>query len=394
MTYTHSQTVFNQIFSIIKVPFNMIFGQLENTGRNFDLESLFKILLFAQVTWRESLRDIETWLQTNENKLYHTWLKSFARSTVSYWNNKDNNWLFEKVFYKMYELYNSTIWKHWDSLWISCVAMDSSLISLSLSMFDRAKYRTAKWWVRIHVWLDISQYLPRFCVITEWKKWDNKIARQIVDEWRIKKWEMIVFDRYYVDFDLWNKINDNDSFFITRTKTNTLYNIIENYDTNWDWITLDAKIELSSNTWKNKYQKYLRIVRFYNKEDWKIYEYITNNFELSAIQIANIYKNRWQIETFFRWIKQNLKIKTFLGTSENAVKNQIRIALIYFVILKYLTDTVNLWKKQILKFIRVLSDKIFERIVLTEIYAICKSKKHCCMTNNVSVDKPPWLFDI
>lgn len=391
--YTHSQTVFNQIFSLIRTPFNSVVGQLWYMGRKFDYESLLKVLLFAQTTWKESLRDIETWLQANESKLYHTWLESFARSTVSYWNNKDNNNLFEKLFYKTYDSYNETTGKKWDSLWISCVAMDSSLISLSLWMFDWAKYRTRKWWIRIHIWIDIDQYLPKFCVITDWKKWDNKIAKKIVEEWKIKKWEMIVFDRYYVDFSLRKLIDDRESYFVTRTKINTDFTEVEKYIHIWEWIISDSKIRLCWNKGKEKYQKYLRVVRFYHKEDGREYEYITNNFSLSASKIADIYKNRWQIETFFRRIKQNLKIKTFFWTSENAVKNQIRIALIYFILLRYLTDSVKLWKKQILKFVRLISDKIFDRMVLSELYAICRSQKHCCITN-VNVNSPPWwLFN-
>ncbi len=234
--------------------------------------------------------------------------------------------------------------------------------------------------------------MPKFCVITDWKKWDNKIAKKIVKEWKLNKWEMIVFDRYYVDFDLRKMINDRESYFVTRTKKNTKFNSIKFYDKKWEWITYDAKVELTGKLWSEKYKKNLRVVRFYHKEDKREYEYITNNFNLTASQIADIYKNRRQIETFFRRIKQNLKIKTFFWTSENAVKNQIWIALIYYVLLKYLTDSVKLWKKQVLKFIRIISEKIFERIVLSELYAICKSKRHCCMTNTKSKPPPNSLF--
>lgn len=391
--YKYKQTIFNQIFSLVKKPFSGVIGQLNKSGRKFNFESLFKILLFAQTTWKESLREIETSLQANEWKLYHMGIESFARSTISYWNNKDNDNVFEKVFYKIYEMYNSVTWNSWNSLWIECVALDSSLISLSLWLFDRAKYRTAKWWVRIHIWIDIDKYLPKFCIITDWKKADNKVAKNIIEQWKLNKWEMIVFDRYYVDFELWKMIDNQSSFFVSRTKKNTDFVPVDFYEIKWKNITYDAKVELFWKTGKNKYSKELRVVRFYHEWDKREYEYITNNFELSASQIADVYKNRRQIETFFRRIKQNLKIKTYLWTSENAVKNQIRIALIYFVLLRYLTDSIKLWKKQLLKFVRIIWEKILEWIMISELYIICKSKKHCCISN-IDPIPPPWsLFD-
>ena len=379
MIHTHQPTVFNQIFSLIKNQFWGLVGQLDNKWRVFDYESLLKVQLFAQMTGKSSLREIETWLQADEWKLYHMNLLSIARSTISYWNNRTDPSLYEKFFYMVYNQYKAVFTKTLD-LWITCVAMDSTLISLALSMYDWAKYRTTKWWMRLHIWLDIGECLPRFCVITDWKKWDNIIAKQIVQEGKLHKWEIIVFDRYYVDFKLWDMIDKQWAFFVTRTKKNTDYVVVEQFEKKWIGITYDAKVELCWVNADKKYSELLRVVRFYNIEDEKEYEYITNNFELSAEQIANIYKHRWNIETFFRWIKQNLKIKSFLWTSENAVKNQIRIALIYFVLLRYLVESINIWINQALKLCRLIAQKCMERIGLTELYTICKSKTSRCLS--------------
>lgn len=379
MIHTHQPTVFNQMFSLIKCQSNTLIGQLDSKWRVFDESSLLKVLLYAQITWKDSLRWVETGLQGDEEKHYHMNLKSIARSTISYWNNKTNPSTYEKLFYTIYNQYKWVFWKKVD-LGIECIAMDSTLISLVLSMYNWAKYRTTKWWVRLHIWLEISEFLPRFCLISDGKKWDNLMAKQAIEENRLNKGEMIVFDRYYVDFKLWKMINEKWSFFVTRTKKNTDYVAIEKYEPQGSGITYDAKVELCW-IWANKkYDKVLRVVRFYDIEDQKEYEYITNNFDLSAEQIANIYKHRRDIEVFFRWIKQNLKIKSFLWTTENAVKNQIWIALIYFVLLRYLIESFKLWKSQALKLCRLIAQKCMQRIVMTELFTICRSKTARCLT--------------
>lgn len=388
---TYSPTIFNQLFLLVRDHFRPLLGQLKNTGRKFNQESLLKVLMFAQATGKTSLRDIETGMQANESKLYHLGIKSFARSTVSYWNNKTDSSLYEQLFYNLYESFKGVVWWGKKDIWIKCIAMDSSLISLSLWMFDRAKYRTSKGGVRIHVGLELSEYLPSFCVITDWKKGDNKVAQNIVQKWMLRKWEMIVFDRYYVDLKLREMINNKESYFVTRTKKNTNFTPIEFLPVIWKNITYDAKVELLSSQSKKKYKETLRVVRFYDEKEQKEYEYITNNFDLSAEQIANIYKNRREIEVFFRWIKQNLKIKTFLGTSENAVKNQIWIALIYYLILRYLTESVKLGRNQLLKFMRLIAEKILEAFPISEIYVICKSRTSRCLSciDPVSSRSPP-----
>jgi hypothetical protein len=387
--YIHQPTVFNQIFSLIKHQFWSLFGQLNHQWRVFNHESLLKVLLFAQITGKESLRDIETWLQAESNELYHIGLKSISRSTISYRNNKVSPEIYEKLFYTIYNQYKSMFASSID-LGIKCVAMDSTLISLVLSMYDRAKYRTKKWWMRLHIWLDISECLTRFCIITDGKKWDNLIAQQIVEEKKIQSWEMIVFDRYYVDFKLRKMIDQHQAYFVTRTKTNTQYQVVQEYEQKWKWIVYDAQIQLSWKKASEKYNQDLRIVRFYDITSNTVYEYITNNFELSAEQIANIYQHRRSIETFFRRIKQNLKIKSFLWTSENAVRNQIRIALIYFILLRYLIESVKCGKHQALKLCRLIPQKCMNSIGISELYAICKSKTARCLT--LSFHPPDSLF--
>lgn len=338
-------------------------------------------MLYAQCTWKESLRDIETSLQVHESKLYHTWLQSTARSTISYRNNKVQSKLYERLFYILLDKYKQTfVWKNVD-LWIKTLALDWSIISLALNTFDRAKYRSTKWGIRLHTWMDISNAMPRFIYVTDAKTAENKIAKQVIEDKQLSQWEMIVFDRYYVDFKLWKCIDEYWSFFVTRTKHNTDFVMIKENTIQWTNITMDAEIELIWYQWQ-KYGKKLRIVRFYDIKGDREFEFITNNLELSAEHIANIYKHRWDIEVFFRWIKQNLKIKTFLGTSENAVKNQIRIAMIYYLLLRYIAESAKLWVKQLLKLTRIISERCFSSLVLTELQVLCRSKSNKCLSEN------------
>jgi hypothetical protein len=388
----HQPTVFNQLFCLVRDHLYPFIGQLNKYSKKFNCESLLKILLYAQIAKKISLRDIETWLNANDEKLYHMWIKSTARSTIADRNKKVDNSMFENLFYTLFRKYKSSfVWRN-IGIENKCIALDSSLISLALWLYDRAKYRTSKWWIRIHIWLEIDNCLPRFCVVKDWKKADNIVASEIINTWYLKKDEIMVFDRYYVDFKLWRKIDDNWSFFVTRTKVNTNYIIVEEKKIDNPQIQLDANIELVSDLIKEKYWKELRVIRYYDKESERLFEYITNNFDLTATQIAMIYKYRREIEKFFRWIKQNLKIKSFLWTSENAVKNQIRVAMIYYLITMYLATVSKLWKQQILKLVRLLEEKCMVWIWLVELFAMCRSKTSSCLS--APLHPPNSLFSV
>ena len=276
-------------------------------------------------------------------------------------------------------------------LWIKTIALDGSIISLALSMYDWAKYRTTKWWIRLHVGMDVATCMPEFVCIKDAKHGENIVAKSMVDEGYLKRWEMLVFDRYYIDFELWKLIDDRWSYFVTRTKTNTDYMITEHFETHHPHVLADMRVELMWKKWKAIYKKSLRVVKFYDKEHERVFTYISNNFVLSAIQIAEIYKNRRKIEEFFRRIKQNLKIKSFLWTSENAVKNQIWIAMIYYVLFHYLCRIASLGKHQCLRLLRVIREYCMRSIGLTEVLAMGKSKTQLCITS--STWPPNTLFN-
>jgi Transposase DDE domain/Domain of unknown function (DUF4372) len=369
---THQPTVCNQIFWLVRDHLTPFIGQLNKYSKKMNCTSLFKILLYSQISGKVSLRDIETSLECHQNKLYHLWVGTKSHSTISYWNRRSNDNAYEKMFYAVLKKYKEKcIVKN---IWFDMpvVAMDSTLISLSLWLHDWAKHRRSKGWIRVHVWLELDRCIPRFALIKNGNVADNKVCHEIIKSWEIRAWECIVFDRYYVDFKLWKAIDDNKSYFVTRTKSTTDYMVWEEYAVTETGITKDAECRLMWEAWRKFYKKPLRIVRYYHKKDEREYEYITNNFEYSAGKIAEIYENRWRIEEFFRWIKQNLKIKSFLWTNEQAVQNQIRVAMIYYVIMHYLSESGKLGKTQILKFMRIVKEKCMEWIWIPEIYRLVR----------------------
>jgi hypothetical protein len=369
---THQPTVCNQIFWLVRDHLTPFIGQLNKYSKKMDCVSLFKILLYGQISGKVSLRDIETGLWCHDNKLYHLGIQSTSHSTVSYWNRRENDNAYEKMFYAVLRKYKDSCIVKNKGFDMPVVAMDSTLISLSLWLHDRARHRRSKGWIRVHVWLELDRCVPRFALIKEGKEADNLVCHEIIEKWEIRAWECIVFDRYYVDFKLWKKIDDNGSYFVTRTKTTTDYVITQENVVTESGITKDGECYLMWENGRKFYKKPLRIVRYYHEKDGREYEYITNNVSYSAWKIAEIYENRWRIEEFFRWIKQNLKIKSFLWTNEQAVQNQIRVAMIYYVIMHYLSENGNLWKKQILKFMRIVKEKCMKWMGLVEIYRLVK----------------------
>jgi transposase len=234
--------------------------------------------------------------------------------------------------------------------------LDSTTISLSLGIFNWAKYRKRKWAIKLHISIDEHWYLPGLIIFSNGKVTDNNVAFDVVDN--MKWWDIIVFDRGYVDYNLWNKINSENKFFVTRTKKNTDYCPIEDIPITQPNILYDKKVELIWLQVKHRWP--YRIIRYHHKDkrtnEEKDYEYVTNNFELSAEEITQLYKNRRVIETFFRRIKQNLHIKSFLWSSENAVRNQIRIALIYYLIMLFIAHQTKLTRKNLLRLSELLSE--------------------------------------
>ena len=246
---------------------------------------------------------------------------------------------------------------------IQCIPWTQVQIDLCLSLFPWAKFRTTKGAVKLHVDLNHQGLLPEFAHITDGKTTDIEIARQQV----FAKGSIVVIDRGYADYSWFNSLNEKGVFFVTRLKRNAKYKIIQRHKVNKSTgLTSDQTIVFTNYYAKRDCPIKLRRVGYRDPETGKHYVFLTNHFKLSANTIAQIYKARWRIELFFKWIKQNLKIKSFLGTSKNAVMTQIWIALCMYLLLAYLKYQSKL-TKSLQQLLRLLQLNLFEKRELIQL---------------------------
>lgn len=334
----------------------------------FSTKNLFSVMLYVHMTSKQSLRDIVDSLESKSNLWYHLGLKSLSRNNLSHALKKRPYEIFEKTFYSLLSrlqnergLMNDKRFK----FKMPVRSIDSTTISLCLSLFDWATFRKKKGGIKLHIMFNNKDQIPELVNFSNARKHDITAA----DTFPIAEKSIYVFDKGYICFQFLEKINKNRAFFVTRTKSNTQYKIIERRQKTRKEIKADWIVAFSS--YKSKdYPEQLRVVRYYDKETKKVYEFMTNNFNLSAKTIADIYKSRWDIELFFKWIKQNLKIKTFIGTSENAVRIQIWTAMIAYL----LTEYIRFKSKTaftILKTFRILSENALSH---SEVFQLLRKK--------------------
>jgi len=365
----NSITILSQLLSFLpKKAFNRLVGQHDGDRyvKKLTAWNQFVLLLYAQASCKDSLREIETGINTHENSFYHLGIKSAARSSLSYANKTRDYEIFEKLFYLLFKQFKGVVsagqFKFNNPLYI----IDSTTVSLCLSLFNWAKYGRTKGAIKLHTILDSTTMVPEIINITAGKPSDISAAKQIDFSW-LKTGSIIVFDRGYIDYKWWSEFDEKNITFVSRTKkTQNIFVVGQhNKDMFGKGILADEIVAFGSFGSFDKYEKELRRVRYFDEKTQQEYEFLTNNFELRAKQIADIYKSRWQIELFFKWIKQNLKIKTFLGTSKNAVMTQIWIAMIYYLFLSYLKFQTKFGKsllvltrmiKEVLMFKRSLID--------------------------------------
>ena len=306
----------------------------EKNVRTFSTWNLLKVMLFAQCTSKKSLRDICATFKSISNRFYHLGINEISRNNLSNALSKRSAKLFEKLFYILLEKVQKETGSRRDKRFRfknRLIAIDSTTISLCLSLCMWASFRSKKGGVKVHTMYDIKRQIPDFMIITEARKHDHTA----VVDMPFRRGTIYVLDRAYLCLKSLQNINENGAFFVTRTKTNTQYGVIRKNKITAKTILLDQVISFTGAKASN-YQEPLRLVRYENPEDGKVYDYITNNMDLAASTIAAIYKSRWDIELFFKWIKQNLKVKTFYGRSENAVLIQIWTASIAFLLMEYI----------------------------------------------------------
>jgi Domain of unknown function (DUF4372)/Transposase DDE domain len=328
--------------------------------RTLSCADLFRVMAFAQLTWRESLRDIEVCLTANQAKLFHMGIKGVpARSTLSDALNLRDWHIYHALAMRLIQRARSLYAK--DSLNIdldaTVYALDATTIDLCLSLFDWAPFRTTKAAVKMHTLLDLRGSIPAFIHISDGKMHEVNV----LDILPLEAGAFYVMDRGYLDFARLYKMHQAGAFFVTRAKrgmdARRVYSAPTDRNTG---VICDQSIALNGFYISKDYPEYLRRIRFKDPESGKTLVFLTNNTTLPALTIAALYKNRWKVELFFKWIKQHLRIKRFLGTSENAVKTQIWCAVSTYVLIAIVKKELHL-DASLYTLLQILSVSVFEK---------------------------------
>jgi hypothetical protein len=317
-------------------------------------------LAFAQLSKQDGLRGVETGMHSFSNKLYHLGSKPLKRTTLSYANNNRNYLIFKRLFEAQLEKVLKTAPKHKFRFKNKLYSFDASTIDLCLSLHDWAKFRTTKGGIKLHVKLDHDGYIPDFVRITDAKQHEVNILRTM----KLNPGDIIVYDRGCIDYKILANHCARRNYFVVRLKSNADYRVVERKDVSkYKNISSDHIIEFKGYYSKEKCPLRLRKIRSRDPETGKWIEILTNQFDWSPQTIAAVYKDRWSIEIFFKEIKQNLKVKSFLGTSRNAIQCQLWVALTVYLLLSYL-KFLSRYKWTITKLMNVLPIIIFSKIDL------------------------------
>jgi hypothetical protein len=356
------KTVFSQVMEFLPLhEFRKCVNRYdgEYKVKSFSCMDQFLCMAFAQLTYRESLRDIESCLRSMQTRLYHMGIRSqVSRNTLSNANTQ-RDWRIYADFAQVLIHTARRLYLHEPfgaELKETVYALDATTIDLCLSLFPWARFRKNKAAVKLHTLLDLRGSIPSFIEITEGKVHEVNILDLLV----LEPGSFCVMDRGYLDFERLHALHRSGAFFVVRSKSNLnsrrLYSRPVKKKTG---LRSDQTIALNIYLSHKQYPDHLRLVRFVDKEGRR-YSFLTNNFSLKAITVADLYKERWKVELFFKWIKQHLRIKAFFGTSENAVKTQVWIAISIYVLVAIVKKKLGL-KKSLYEILQILSVTIFEK---------------------------------
>lgn len=366
------KTVFAQLMSFLPVyEFNKCVDRYKGNYRvrSFTCCEHFYVMSFAQLTYRESLRDIEACLTALSGKLYHSGIKQpVSRSTLAE-ANENRDWHiyadFAQVLIKearrLYKTDNEFL-LDMDNI---AYALDSTTIDLCLKLFPWAKFRKAKGAIKMHTLLDLRGSIPTFIEITDGLCHDVNVLDLIATE----PGAIYVMDMGYIDYERLYKIHQNQGIFVTRAKSNMackrLYSRPVDKNTG---LRCDQSVRLTGYYAKKDYPELMRRIKFFDQETDKTYVFLTNNFEFEALLVAQLYKERWKIELFFKWIKQHLRIKSFLGTSRNAVFCQIWIAICVYLLVAIVKKKLKV-EHSLYTLLQIFSLSLFEKVPINELLA-------------------------
>lgn len=356
----HNNTVFSQLLKLVSRHEFESLAKKHHAGRSFRSASRwsqFVTMAMAQLSGRNSLRDIVENVSAQSHRLYHLGSAKLSRSNLSRINNDKPYELYESLFGKLLARCQSVVPGHKFGFKNSLYALDASTIDLCLDMFPWADFKTTKGAVKLHVGLNQAGYLPEFVTITDGKSHDVTVGRTL----QFPKGSIVAIDKGYNDYAWYKQLTDGGIYFVTRLKTNAKYRTVSRRPViKSKGLTSDQTIEFTGIQTAKKCPVQLRRVGYKDPETGKRYVFLTNNFKLAAKTIADIYKSRWQVELFFKWIKQNLKIKSFVGTSKNAVMTQIWIAMCVYLLLAFLKFQSGL-HKSMQQILRLLQLNLFEK---------------------------------
>ena len=357
------KTLFAQVMEF--VPWTSFARIVQRHGGNSGVRTLscteqFRAMAFAQLTWRESLRDIEACLSANASKLYAMGFRSAVKRSTLADANESRDWriwsdLATLLIRRARKLYvNDSLGVDLDN---TVYALDSSTIDLCLSLFEWAPFRSTKAAIKLHTLLDLRGAIPAFIHISDGKLHDVNVLDMLAFE----AGAFYVMDRGYVDFARLHALHQAGAFFVTRAKSpmaaRPVYSAATDRSTG---VISDQRVMLNGYYSARKYPEHLRRIRFKDPETGKTLIFLTNNTALPALTIAALYKSRWQVELFFKWIKQHLRIKHFMGTSENAVKTQVWCAVATYVLIAIVKKELQL-DASLYTCLQILSVSVFEK---------------------------------
>lgn len=350
----HYNTILSQITAFIPRHDFDYHANIHHTGqkfRSYNRWSQFMAMMIGQLSGRKSLRDLTENLTVQQKRLYHLGMKPTSKSTLARVNEQQPASLYENMYFQLLRKCQQVAPRHSFSFKSKLYLLDTTTIDLCLSVFPWATFRSRKGAIKLHVGLDADGYLPAFMDMTTGKVHESTWAKTL----KLPNGSYTVFDRGFTDYKWYSALTENGIFFITRLKSNAdVTYLLKRSGRKSQGITNDQQIKLKG------IKDPLRLVAYTDPETDKQYRYVTNAHHLKASEVAAIYKERWQIEQFFKWIKQNLKIKTFLGTSRNAVLTQIWIALCVYLLVAFLNFKAKLGISMH-QMLRVLQLNLFSR---------------------------------
>jgi len=370
----HCNTVLSQMLKMIpRHEFEKLANTADGRIRSTALSrwSQFTALAVGQLNGRQSLRDIESCLSAQQHLHYHWGLQSVSKSALARANEKRDALFYSRLFEMLYQRCTQYAPRHGFRFKQKLFSLDGTILNASMKLFPWADYNCKKAAFKLHVGLDHDGLIPCFARVTEGRISENEQAKLF----NVPEGSVVIFDRGYNNYRWHNALTDKGIYWVSRIRGNAKYKVLERRDASaHEAVTSDQIIKYSSRQRGGDKLRPIRRIGYYDPDTKQRYVFITNHFEWSAQTIADIYKQRWQVELFFKWIKQNLKIKTFLGNSKNAVLTQVLAALCVYLLVAFMKFQSRI-TMSMQRIIRLLQTNLFSKREITSLFEKIKPEK-------------------